>query len=111
MTDGVKLEFIKYRVIGKPYRKWLAIVSEATGGQGESMFRVALYQGYNIRVDGPTADPMLFITQDTAQMRELRESGIINPTFYQLFLSTHVVALSEEEAIERMNAWMEANRE
>lgn len=104
------MEFIRYRVIGKLYSKWRAIIAEAMAGQGDTMFKVALYQGFNIRIDDPKADPMIYIIQDSAQMRELAEQGVHNPTFCQLFFSTKIVSLSEEDAIAQMQKWMEANK-
>lgn len=103
----VKLELVKFRVIGKPYSKWKEIFAE-TGGD-ETLFKVALYQGYGIRIDGD-GDPMLYIIEDTAQRRELLEIGVHNPTFAQLLTSTKVLSLSEQDAIDQMNAWLDANR-
>jgi hypothetical protein len=106
--DPHALEFIKYRVIGKPYSKWRAIITEATG-ESDTLFRMGLYQAHNIRIEG-TGDPMLYIIQDTNQMRELAEQGIHNPTSLQLLLSTKIISLSEQDAIDRMVKWVEAQK-
>lgn len=106
-SGPVKLEIVKFRVIGKQYSKWKEIFAE-TGGD-ETLFKVALYQGYGIRIE-TTLDPVLYIIEDTAQRRELREIGVDNPTFAQLLTSTKVISLSEQDAIEQMQAWLEANR-
>lgn len=74
----------------------------------EMVFRMALLKfGIKIETD---LDPMIYIVQDTAQMRELKEQGVANPTMLQLLLSTKWVSLSEQDAIDMMNAWLEANR-
>lgn len=106
-SGPVKLELVKFRVIGKQYSKWKEIFAE-TGGD-ETLFKVALYQGYGIRIE-TTLDPVLYIIEDTAQRRELREIGVANPTFAQLLTSTKVLSLSEADAIDQMNAWLTANK-
>jgi hypothetical protein len=107
--DPNALEMVKFRVLGKPYSKWRAIITEATG-ESDTMFKVALYQAHNIRIDNPDSDPILYIIQDTNQMRELSEQGVLNPTTLQLLLSTKIVSLSEQDAIDRMNAWLEKQK-
>lgn len=106
--DPRALELVKYRVLGKPYSKWRAIITEATG-ESDTLFKIALYQAHNIRIDG-AEDPMVYIIQDTNQMRELAEVGVHNPTLLQLFLSTKIVSLSEEDALARMAAWLESQK-
>lgn len=101
----VKLELVKFRVIGKPYSSWKEIFAE-TGGD-ETLFKLALYQGYGIRIDGG-GDPFLYIIEDTAQHRELREIGVASPTFAQLLTSTKILSLSERDAIDQMNQWLSA---
>lgn len=102
-----KMELVKFRVIGKPYSKWKEIFAE-TGGD-EALFKLALYQGYGIRIDGD-GDPVVYIIEDTAQRRELREIGVANPTFAQLLTSTKVCSLSEQDAIDQMNAWIDERK-
>lgn len=107
LNDGdngtTKMEVIKFRVIGKPYSKWREIFAE-TGGD-DTLFKVALYQGYGIRIE-TDLDPVLYIIEDTAQHRELREIGVVSPTFAQLLTSTRFISLSQEDVIEKMNAWL-----
>lgn len=103
------LELISYRVLGKRYSQWLAIMAEATGGQGDSLFKQGLFEGHNIRVEA-TEDPMLYITQDTGQMRELLQEGVVNPTMLQLLLSTKCISLSAQGAMDDMTRLMEGLR-
>lgn len=103
------LELVSYRVLGKSYSKWRAIITEATG-ESDTLFKIALFQAHNIRIDNPDADPMLYIVQDTNQMRILAEEGVINPTMLQILLSTKIVSLTEQGAKDRMNAWLEAQK-
>ena len=105
--SGPTMEVIKFRILGKPYSKWREIFAE-TGGN-DTLFKVALMQGYGIRID-TDLDPMLYIVEDSAQHRELREIGVASPTFAQLLTSTKVISLSEEDAIEKMNAWIESRK-
>jgi hypothetical protein len=106
--DPNALEFIKYRTIGKKYSQWRAIFAEASG-ESDTLLKMTLLQGFNIRIDNEDADPVLYIIQDTAQMRELAEQGVHNPTHLQLLMSTKVVSFSEQDAIEQMQRWMQAN--
>lgn len=106
--NSLKLELVKYRVIGKKYSKWRAIITEATG-ESDTLFKIALYQAHNIRIEA-TDDPMVYIIDDTNQRRELREQGVLNPTMLQLLLSTKIISLSEQDALDRMSAWLEAQK-
>lgn len=108
-SGAPKLELVKFRILGKSYSKWRAIITEATG-ESDTLFKLGLYQAHNIRIDDPLADPMVYIVQDTAQMRELAEQGVGNPTLCQLLMSTKIIDLSEQGAIDRMNDWLESNR-
>lgn len=106
-SGPVKLELVKFRILGKKYSAWRAIMAEATG-ESDTLFRMALAKfGIKIETD---LDPFIYIVQDTNQMRELKEQGVANPTMLQLLLSTKWVSLSEQDAIDMMNAWLEANR-
>lgn len=107
--DPNALELIKYRVIGKPYSKWRAIISEATGGQSDTLFRQGLNIAHKIFIDD-SSDPMLFVIQDTNQMRELLEQGVGNPTLCQILLSTKIIDTTEQGALDRMAAWLEAQK-
>lgn len=102
------LEFVRYRVLGKPYSAWRAIMSEATG-ESDTLFKIALWQGHGVRIP-EKEDPMVYIIQDTAQMRELTESGVTNPTSLQIFLSTKIASLTEQGALDRMAAWLESHK-
>lgn len=105
--DPHALELISYRVLGKKYSQWRSIITEATG-ESDTLFRLTLLKfGIKIETD---LDPFLYIIQDTGQMREFREEGILNPTFLQLLLSSKIVSLSEQDALDQMAAWLEANR-
>lgn len=104
-----KIELVRFRILGKKYSAWRAIITEATG-ESDTLFKLGLYQAHNIRIDDPLADPMVYIVQDTAQMRELAEQGVGNPTLCQLLMSTKIIDLSEQGAIDRMNKWLDDNR-
>lgn len=102
------LEFIRFRTIGKKYSQWRAIFAEASG-ESDTLLKMTLKQGFNIQVDNEAADPVLYIIQDTAQMREMAEQGIHNPTHLQLLMTTKCISFSEQDAIEQMQKWMAAN--
>lgn len=106
-SGPIKLELVKFRILGKPYSKWRAIITEATG-ESDTLFRMALLK-FGIKVE-TDLDPTIYIVQDTNQMRQLAEEGIGNPTMLQLLLSTKWVSLSEQDAIDMMNAWLEAHK-
>lgn len=107
-SGAPKLELVKFRILGKPYSKWRAIITEATG-ESDTLFRMGLFQAHNIRIDGQ-GDPMLYIIQDTAQMRQLAEEGVHNPTILQLLLSTRIIDLTEQGAKDRMEKWLEDHK-
>lgn len=93
--DPLALELVRFRVLGKPYSKWRAIIAET--GESDTAFLICLKRQWNITIN-KAVDPMLFITQDTQQMRLLKESGVDNPTLLQILLTAKVIALSEEDA-------------
>ncbi len=95
--DRLKLEVVRHRVLGKPYSKWRAIIAET--GNSDTDFLICLKRLFGITID-KTADPMLYITQDTQQMRQLEEQGVANPTLLQILLTTRAIALDEQAASE-----------
>lgn len=94
--NALALELVRYRILGKPYSKWRAIIA----GESDTNFLICLRQQWNIHVD-KKADPMLYITQDTQQMRLLSESGVPNPTTLQILMTAKIISLSEEDAKEQ----------
>lgn len=94
-SDPLALELVRYRILGKPYSKWRAIIAET--GESDTAFLICLNRQWNIVVN-KAEDTTLFITQDTQQMRLLAEQGVANPTLLQILLTSKVIALSEEEA-------------
>lgn len=93
-SSHLALELVRYRVLGKPYSKWRAIVAEL--GESDTAFLIALREVHGIGI-AKADDPMLYVIQDTQQMREFKDGGL-NPTMLQLLLTSRVIALSEEDA-------------
>lgn len=92
-TSGAqKLELISYRILGKPYSKWRAILAET--GESDTAFLIGLKELHGIQFDFKT-DPMLYISQDTQQMRCFEENGVANPTLMQLLLTAKAFSFSE----------------
>lgn len=97
-SDPLALELVRFRILGKSYSKWRAIIAET--GESDTAFLICLKRQWKIQID-KKLDPVLFITQDTQQMRLLKESGIENPTMLQILLTAKVISLSEEDAKEQ----------
>ena len=100
------LELVRHRVIGKTYEKWKAIIAET--GSSDTMFLVGLRKLHGIAIN-PIKDgeAMLFVVQDTQQMRALEESGCKNPTLLQILLTTRVISLTEKDATDRWTKIMQ----
>lgn len=97
--NPLALELIRYRILGKPYSSWRALI--ASTGNSDTDFLICIKELFGIVID-KKADPMLYITQDTQQMRLLKESGAENPSMLQILLTSKVMSLTEEGAKERM---------
>lgn len=93
-SSHLALELVRYRVLEKSYSKWRAIIAEL--GESDTAFLIALREVHGIAFD-KAADPMLYVTQDTQQMKGFTDGGL-NPTMLQILLTARVIALSEEEA-------------
>lgn len=106
MSDHLALEMIKFRVLGKPYSKWRAILAELGGS--DTSFLVWLREEFGILIDKRT-DPMLFCTQDTQQMKLLLNDGIPSPTMLQIMLTSRSWSDSEEGAKTKWLAVMQPN--
>lgn len=96
--NPLALELIRYRILGKPYSSWRALI--ASTGNSDTDFLICIKELFGIVID-KKADPMLYITQDTQQMRLLKESGA-NPSMLQILLTSKVMSLTEEGAKELM---------
>lgn len=105
---GQPLEIVKYRVLGKPYSKWRAIIAEM--GESDTKFLMGLNQLHGIVIK-KAEDPMLYVIQDTAQMAEFASAGVISPTLLQILLTSRSIALSEQGAIERFEKLMREDGE
>lgn len=107
MSDNhLALELVKYRILGKPYSSWRAILAEL--GCSDTDFLIFLRKVHNVFID-KKADEMLFLTQDTQQMRLLLEDGVSSPTMLQIAMTSRAWAKSEEEATEKWMAVMKDN--
>lgn len=100
----VALQFVKYRVLGKVYSKWRAILAES--GSSDTDFLVWLRNEHDLIID-KAADPMLYLTQDTEQTQILADQGTENPTLLQIMLTSRAYALTEEACKERWLAVMQ----
>lgn len=99
--DPNALELVSFRVIGKPYSSWRAIIAET--GDSDTAFLLGLKALHGITID-KQADPMLFMAQDTQQMRWLKEDGVENPTWCQILLTARAFALTEGGCAVRFKA-------
>lgn len=105
-SSHLALELVKWRILGKPYDKWRAIIAEM--GDSDTNFLRALREVHNIFID-KAENPMLYVVQDTQQMRLFTETGV-SPTMLQILLTSKVIALSEQEATERFEKLMKENQ-
>lgn len=99
--DPNALELVSFRVIGKPYSSWRAIIAET--GDSDTAFLMGLKALHGITID-KRADPMLFMAQDTQQMRWMKEDGVESPTLCQLMLTTRAFSLTEGGCADRFKA-------
>lgn len=100
--EKLDLQLVKYRVLGKKYSKWRAIITAGTA-DSDTMFLFALEKLHGIQIN-KAKDPMVFISQDTMQMAELKADGIENPTDLQLLLTSRAISLTEGGCKDRMEA-------
>lgn len=106
MSDPhLALELVRYRVLGKPYSKWRSIIAET--GESDTAFLIALRKLHHIEIN-KKEDEMLYITQDTQQMRVLEQEGVPNPTLLQILLTAKVFSLSEDDIKDKFEKAMEA---
>lgn len=95
------LEMVRYRILGKPYSSWRAIIAES--GESDTVLLISLKRLHGIEID-KSADTFLYCTQDTNQMQALADQGVPNPTMYQLAMTSKAWGLTEQAAVERMEA-------
>lgn len=100
------LELVRFRVLGKPYSKWRAIIAEL--GESDTTFLIGLREIHGIGI-AKNDDPMLYVVQDTQQMREFKDGGL-NPTMLQILLTSRVIALTEEDAKARFEKLLTEDR-
>lgn len=103
--NDLALELVKYRILGKPYSKWRAILAET--GESDTKFLIFLAKKFDLAIN-KADDPMLYCSQDTQQMRLLSEDGVPNPTLCQVVLTSKAFALTEEGCKEAWAAAMQA---
>lgn len=104
MSD-LNLELVKFRTIGKPYSSWRAILAEL--GCSDTDFLIFLRKTHDLFID-KKQDEMLFLVQDTQQMRLLLEDGVPSPTMLQIAMTSRAWAKSAAEAEEK---WMAAMKD
>lgn len=97
-SSHLALELVRYRVLGKTYSKWRAIIEEL--GESDTNFLRALRDVHGIFIDKKD-DPMLYVIQDTQQMRLFQQDGV-SPTLLQILLTSKVIALSEQEVLDKI---------
>lgn len=107
MSD-LALELVKFRVLGKPYSSWRAILAET--GESDTKFLVWLRNEFDLIID-KKEDPMLYCSQDTQQMRLLAEDGVPNPTLCQVAMTSKSWAFSEEACQSTWRAAMDKQQE
>lgn len=102
-----ELELVRFRVLGKTYSKWRAIIAEL--GESDTNFLRALKECHGITIN-KREDPMLYVTQDTRQMRHFAEAKV-SPTLLQILLTGKVIALTEEECKEKFERQLRLENE
>lgn len=95
------LELVQFRILGKSYSKWRAILAET--GESDTKFLMFLAD-FGIAIN-KVEDPMLYCSQDTQQMRLLAEDGVPNPTLYQVVMTSKAFSLTEDGCAE---VWLTA---
>lgn len=104
---SLAFDLVKFRVLGKPYSKWRAIIAEM--GESDTAFLIGLKQLHGLDIE-KDADPMLYVIQDTQQMDELKRSGVENSTLLQILLTSRVIDTDQAKAEERFRAILEAQK-
>lgn len=107
--SGIAIELVKFRILGRPYRKWRKLFTD--NGTTDTEFLIGLKLLHEIEFDSLREDPMLFCTQDTQQMRLFREEGIESPNDLQIALTSKVWALSEDDCKAKMEALLQKMQE
>lgn len=97
--NELRLDVIRFKIIAKYYSQIRAIMAEHTG-ESDTKLKMALKEGHGIEFDFKD-DPLIYVVIDTQQEEHLRESGIANPTFLQLFGTSRILDLDRDRAIER----------
>lgn len=95
------LQLVKYRILGKRYSAWRAIIAET--GESDTMFLLALKALHGIEIN-KIEDPVLYVSQDTHQMGILAAEGVPSPTLLQILLTAKAFALTEGAAKDKMKA-------
>ena len=69
----------------------------------------ALAVGHGIDIDQiPGGDPMLFVVADQQAAKKMADFKIPNPTLLQIIGASRVIALTEQDAIDRFEKLMQA---
>lgn len=98
-------DIVRYRVHKRPYSSIRAIMAEM--GQSDTVLLRGLRELHNIYFDSLREDPMLFFTEDTAQLESLRAEGVTSPTMLQVLLTSIAFSdISEDDVKARWEAAM-----
>ena len=96
-----------YRIIKKLYSQVCAIMAEHH--PDPLALKRALAAGHGIDIDQvPGGDPMLYIVADEQAAKKMADFKIPNPTLLQIIGTSRVIALSEQDAIDRFEKMMQA---
>ena len=96
-----------YRIIKKLYSQVRAIMAEHH--PDPDALKKALAVGHGIDIDQiPGGDPMLYIVADEQAAKKMADFKIPNPTLLQIIGTSRVIALTEQDAIERFEKMMQA---
>jgi hypothetical protein len=96
-----------YRIIKKLYSQTRAIMAEHH--PDPNALKKALAAGHDIDIDQvPGGDPMLYIVADQQAAQKMADFKIPNPTLLQIIGTSRVIALTEQDAIDRFEKLMQA---
>jgi hypothetical protein len=96
-----------YRIIKKLYSQAKAIMAEHH--PDPDALKKALAVGHSIDIDQvPGGDPMLYIVDSQTAREKMKEYKIEQPTLLQIIGCSTIIALSEQDAVERLESLLQA---
>lgn len=98
---------IRFKVMEKQWTSLKSIVAEAMGMTAGPLLMQTLERNHGFTRQDFSTDPVIYFTVDSQQTDDLRKSGMKNPTYLQLLLSSRCFDLDKERCIERFKGMVE----